>query len=648
MRGVVTAGALVFALAAGPAVEAQQQQQPVFRAGVDLIQVDVVVVGPDGRNVRGLTPQDFVVVDRGVAREIATFVEVTHDAPAGGLSLPGVTIDVASNQSAASERLVILVVDDLHFRDRTDEVKALARRVVAETGGAVSMGMVTTSGRYGVEVTEDRERLLREIDRFEDHYDRGPTVSGIRPPAMVSGAEILGGFFNAPGDMGNAFGSLSAYEVVKDVAHAIGAEDGRRKAIVWISAGVQSAGRRALTQAGQQCAERGGVFSTQLAFFCDSMGGMMDDLRRSSITAYSINPGGDREGGQDLTAIVTETGGFAVPATDLDAGLGRIIADLDNYYLLGFYPDTLEGRDYNALEVRVNRPGVTVRHRRGYSLTGPPDPPENRDPLTDLVASVMPNTDLPLRMSAVPLLTTGSRAQVALTMEVDLQQIPDIAPGAVFEDTLRYGVYVADLDSKKITDTKGRTLTMSWQRADADRPGAHRVLVANVIDLGPGRYQLRLSAISDGLGRSGSVYLHLDVPDFDGDEVAIGGLALAAAGREDVHPKIVDKVTTPNWPLPFQPSLDRWFTPEETLRLFFQVRRKSDRLPASGIAVLMAANGEEVRSQPFELGPDKLTAHDLRLPLVGLESGIYTLEVRATSGEHVAARRVGIIVNDVR
>ena len=78
------------------------------------------------------------------------------------------------------------------------------------------------------------------------------------------------------------------------------------------------------------------------------------------------------------------------------------------------------------------------------------------------------------------------------------------------------------------------------------------------------------------------------------------------------------------------------------------MRRKSDRPAASGVAVLIAADGEEVRTQGFQLGQAKFTRHDLRLPLAGLESGIYTLEVRVTSGEHAARQRVGIIVKIVR
>ena len=52
---------------------------------------------------------------------------------------------------------------------------------------------------------------------------------------------------------------------------------------------------------------------------------------------------------------------------DLDKGLKKISDDLTSYYLLGYYSSNtkLDG-GYRALKVKVTRPGVNVRARRGY------------------------------------------------------------------------------------------------------------------------------------------------------------------------------------------------------------------------------------------------------------------------------------------
>jgi hypothetical protein len=74
------------------------------------------------------------------------------------------------------------------------------------------------------------------------------------------------------------------------------------------------------------------------------------------------------------------TDGLAVFDTnDLDRGLRRIADDLTSYYLLGYYstnPRTDGG--YRSLRVRVARPGVAVRARRGYRAASPEEVARSR------------------------------------------------------------------------------------------------------------------------------------------------------------------------------------------------------------------------------------------------------------------------------
>lgn len=88
-------------------------QQPVFRSGVELVQVEVVVTDKNSAPVRGFTRDDFTVLDRGTPQAVATFDEVRHTPPDAPQLFPAnLKMDVADNQFGPSERLVVLVIDE--------------------------------------------------------------------------------------------------------------------------------------------------------------------------------------------------------------------------------------------------------------------------------------------------------------------------------------------------------------------------------------------------------------------------------------------------------------------------------------------------------------------------------------------------------
>jgi hypothetical protein len=75
-----------------------------------------------------------------------------------------------------------------------------------------------------------------------------------------------------------------------------------------------------------------------------------------------------------LRTLADATDGLAiVDSNNLDAGLKRVVADLSSYYLLGYYSTgKLDGK-FHAISVRVKRPGVQVRARRGFLAASPAD-----------------------------------------------------------------------------------------------------------------------------------------------------------------------------------------------------------------------------------------------------------------------------------
>jgi len=69
-----------------------------------------------------------------------------------------------------------------------------------------------------------------------------------------------------------------------------------------------------------------------------------------------------------LRALADDTDGTAIINTNnIDGMLKRIVDDLSSYYLLGYYTTNtkLDGR-FRSISVRLRRPGITVRARKGY------------------------------------------------------------------------------------------------------------------------------------------------------------------------------------------------------------------------------------------------------------------------------------------
>jgi len=80
---------------------------------------------------------------------------------------------------------------------------------------------------------------------------------------------------------------------------------------------------------------------------------------------------------RDLRRISDETGGgyFELSKTaDLAPTFTRVAQELRSQYLIGFAPASLDGK-VHKLEVRVNKPGMTVRARKSYLAA--PDKPSN-------------------------------------------------------------------------------------------------------------------------------------------------------------------------------------------------------------------------------------------------------------------------------
>jgi len=163
----------------GPSdVVSAQEAAPGVQA--ELVRLDVVVTGPDGKLVRNLTREDFQLLEDGKPQRLTNFLAVARVGPAApapaapetaSAAKPAVPAEPAApaGQPGAPVRYVAIFVDDLHIAPgNMDYTKQALRRFVAEfLGPDDRVAIVTSSGPGGVqELTRDRAALQAAIERL--------------------------------------------------------------------------------------------------------------------------------------------------------------------------------------------------------------------------------------------------------------------------------------------------------------------------------------------------------------------------------------------------------------------------------------------------------------------------------------------------
>jgi len=244
----------------------------------------------------------------------------------------------------------------------------------------------------------------------------------------------------------------------------------------------------------------------------------------------------------NLQDLADSTGGFLVANTnDLRPGLARVASDLRSYYEIAYVPPNpaQDGR-WRAIKVRVTRPGVEVRARKGYYAM-PPGKPVVRPSELPLVAALeqkpLPRA-LDLRAATIPIAGAGTDRETVVLAEVPVRgarfSIRDTAQGQMAHARLS----VLGL----VRDEKGRLVTKLTHDAPFDAPPGQvpalrrqMLLVRRTLVLPPGRYTLEIAAIDRDSGKLGARRAPFEV--VAGGALELGGLAVA-----DPQPSAADAV----------------------------------------------------------------------------------------------------------
>lgn len=382
------------------------QQPPSFRAGTVLVEIDAIVTDSSGRFVSGLTREDFEVLEEGTQQRIDRLYTVSGPSVIASTARDNAAPEHAI-PAAARGRVFVLLFDREHMQAgsfKRLQQAAIAFLTTQFQPGDVG-GVVIGDTMDGNHLTSSREELIAAIEHAKpDFSTTARRLDLLDWPRFSNESEAV------------RIASSNDREVLDQVVRRACVDDpgACRQGADVVEPLVRSKARNVVAEMrppaartvralqalasglGRLPGRKTIVLMTDGFFIEESWA----DLRqivgaaaRSNVRVYSIDSRGtetrqandihqlgvmDPDGGPPLDAyntiedgpntLAVDTGGYAIRHTnDFARALGEIARDTSEYYVIGYVPakPATDGA-FRKITVKVKRPGLKVRARRGY------------------------------------------------------------------------------------------------------------------------------------------------------------------------------------------------------------------------------------------------------------------------------------------
>lgn len=388
-----------------------------LRVRTQLVLVDVVVRDKKGRPVENLTPADFLLFEDGRAVKIATFSREQLTAQnsvvrSGPPSLPaGVYTNRPEYQSGPTQRAVVLL-DGLNTlaQDQSYARLQLLRYLARQLNSNEQIAVFALDGSLQVlqDFTDDPSLLRTAVENFTPKTSRELLIEDLShrlpPPsrqlaetpqllaARTARVSALYEFYSDQAELAVGARIRATLHAFETIARLLAGYPGRKN-LIWVSASFPLGVLRT-TSGSAYVNELNYVYQllndAQVAIYpVDArglVGAVVFDASSPGTTEAGLLPSGPEfadmiKSKHDLLAntqatmeeLAHETGGLAFTnRNDLDQAVRLSLDDGASYYLLGFYRgDKPWDGMFHKLQVKVNRPGLEVRHRMGYFALDP-------------------------------------------------------------------------------------------------------------------------------------------------------------------------------------------------------------------------------------------------------------------------------------
>jgi Ca-activated chloride channel homolog len=302
-----------------------EEQQPTFRAEVQMVSLQVVVSTREGRRITNLKQEDFRIYEDGLEQTIAGFRGT--DEP---VSI-ALTIDTSGSTQVQLARMQNAAIDFCTALHPDDSVAVIS-----------FADEVLLQGKFS-------------IDPNQNAY----AIKKTRPGGCTAIYEAV---------------YLSLEDILKPVQE--------RKALVLFSDGVDTCSHKTSEKETLELAKES--YATIYSVYYNTERDPVNQYRRPSIGGIpgqgyppmgvpggiGTNTGEYMQGRNYLKKLAEYSGGLVLDALklqDLSSAFDQIAKELSSQYSIGYYPSnqTHDGK-YRKIQVKMNKPDLVARTRTGY------------------------------------------------------------------------------------------------------------------------------------------------------------------------------------------------------------------------------------------------------------------------------------------
>ncbi|HEY2860824.1 MAG TPA: VWA domain-containing protein, partial [Terracidiphilus sp.] len=331
---------------------------------------DVTVTDTKGKPVHGLTQADFTIKEDGKPQPIKNFQEYGPEKPQAQAPPPQLPPGTYSNRQAIATNAVnILLLDEV--TTGAPPFLALKNPMIAKQqatkylktmpeGTQVAILKMANGLSVVQGFTSNPDVLLAAIDSVKLE----PAAGTYLLPSRDLKPEEVCAAMNTQSDLTTA--------ALAGIAGFLSGIKGRKN-LIWFTPGIPW-----LTNYGRYA-----VFAPPcLRDNSSQLQNAYGLLRAARVAVYPIDPKGvtgslDHESAWDFA---DKTGGKAYyNRNDLDAAIGEAITNGTDYYSLSYVPplSKYDGK-YHTISVKVDRPGLNLTYREGYTALDAQQPQEEK------------------------------------------------------------------------------------------------------------------------------------------------------------------------------------------------------------------------------------------------------------------------------